>query len=74
MIAWRDEPIANEHVPSDPVRRLAQPDDDTAPILALMVTLVVASFPAGTTAETAFNIAATAAGSPRPIVSPSEIS
>ncbi len=30
------------------------PDDDTAPILALMVTMVVASFPAGTPAEVLF--------------------
>ena len=33
---------------------VAMPDDDTAPILALMVTLVVGSFPAGTAAEVLF--------------------
>jgi len=33
---------------------VAMPDDDTAPILALMVTVVVASFPADTPAETLF--------------------
>ena len=33
---------------------VAMPDDDTAPILALMVTLVVASFPQGTSAEVLF--------------------
>ena len=33
---------------------VAMPDDDTAPILALMVTLVVGSFPAGTSAEVLF--------------------
>lgn len=33
---------------------VAMPDDDTAPILALMVTMVVAGFPAGTPAEVLF--------------------
>jgi sulfate permease, SulP family len=33
---------------------IAMPDDDTAPILALMVTLVIASFPADTPAEVLF--------------------
>lgn len=33
---------------------VAMPDDDTAPILALMVTLVVAGFPQGTSAEVLF--------------------
>ena len=33
---------------------VAMPDDDTAPILALMVTLVVASFPQNTPAEVLF--------------------
>lgn len=33
---------------------VAMPDDDTAPILALMVTLVVASFPQGTSVQVLF--------------------